>query len=164
MRFDLRAMVFLMWAIAAAGCVGELELVDGPGGGPTTGGGTGPITNARQAFDVNVRPALTARTCTACHASPTCATVGDNHCFLGATGEAGFYAAITASTYIGATPATSLITTIGNHLTGNPSGLTGGPAFCGGSGIDAEGGVDAACTADQISLVEDWILLEAGGS
>jgi hypothetical protein len=147
--------VFLM--LWVAGCVGELELVEGPGG---SGGDTTPPASGtpEEAFIDNVQPALTARTCTACHASPSCTTTGDGHCFLGTTAPGDDYTTLSASTYIGTTAAASLLLSVGDHVTGNPSGLAGGPAFCTGPGVP-----DAGCTTNQVALIEDWILLEAGG-
>jgi len=151
-------LVLVSLALVAAGCVGELELLNAPDPGTPGGadGGGGNVGTAEARFASDVFPAMQARTCTTCHTDNTCAGVGGNACFLGDGQGAAAYTALTGSIYLGATPATSTFATVGNH-----QALAGGPAFCGGPGVDAQGTADAGCTVDHISAINAWILLQA---
>ncbi len=149
---DLCALALLMFATAA--CVGELELTGSGGGGDGDGDGDG-ATAAEMAFIEDVAPALAARTCTACHAQ-SCATSGNNNCFLGTASPDDDYETLLGSVFIGPTAATSSLLTVGNHVT-NDTALPGGPAFCSGPGNP-----DAGCTTNQVAAISAWIELEAG--
>ena len=150
---QIRNAMFVITACLALGCVGEL-VVEGDDPGGQAPEETGPLTAERQAFNTNVLPAITARTCGTCHIDRTCASVGDNVCFLGA-GENDYYNALTASIYMGTSPATSTFANVGPHT---------GTGFCSGPGVASNGAADPTCTSNQMTGINEWITMEAAAA
>lgn len=146
---QIRNAMFVITACLALGCVGELEVVGGDPGSQLPEE-TGPVTAERQAFNTNVLPAITARTCGTCHIDTTCASVGDNVCFLGSN-QNEYYDQLTASIYLGTSPATSTFANVGPHT---------GTGFCSGPGVASNGATDATCTSNQMAGINEWITME----
>lgn len=147
----LRTALSLSLALALVGCVGELEPQD-PGGFGIPGGpdATPPGVNspAHEYYDVNVAPILLqARpkgSCVLCHQG---INLADGPDFLGVTAAANYSSLVSNTRLIGATPALSYFVTRGDH---------NGNAFC--TGLDTP---YVGCGADEVTLVNTWIMMEA---
>jgi hypothetical protein len=135
----LRAAALAL-GLVAAGCVGTLEPVDnggggGGGGGPDGGGGGGGV--ARQMFDSTVSPML-GSACAGCHTG-TAGTAPLK--FLGNTGTAGYYTAITQQLGV-----------VGNYVPANAQLLNQGVH---------DNGLGPAWTTAQKDTITSWLLAEA---
>lgn len=132
---------------AAAGCVGQLTENDPPDN-TAADAGTG-NSAAKMFFDTNVDPLFSAArpkgACSVCHQGTNAADGPD---FLGAT-TADNYATLKADTRLVSTsPTTSVLLLKGDHT---------GDALCTGVNTPYTG-----CTADEVSLISQWITMEAG--
>jgi len=129
----MRVFPVLLAGLLGTACVGTLEPVNSDPGGDDTA----PTSVARQMFDDDVRPMLTA-TCAGCHVG---ATGTSPLKFLGAGGEANYYATLATSTTVvgGWDPAQAELLLHGLHDGGNARAWT-------------------TTEADAISM---WLLAEA---
>jgi hypothetical protein len=132
----------LTLGLVATGCYGSMEPLGQSGGGdddapppaatPDAGGG-GPSA-AETTFNTDVKPIMAK--CAGCHAGATPVANG----FLGANGEAGYYAAIKASNVVSLTTPDSSVLLTHTHL----------------------GGGGAEFDATEKSKVQAWLEQEAG--
>lgn len=123
--------------LAATGCVGTLEPVD-PGGDDGIGPDAGPASAARQMFDSEVAPLLSA-TCASCHTGPT-GIAGDlSPNFMGPGGVADYYAAVVAD-----------VALIGNFVPTNATLLNKGAHD-----------TARAWTTAEADTIAAWLLAEA---
>lgn len=143
----------------AAGCTGELVLVDPAGGGGgggdgPDGGGGGEVSAGEEMFNSTIVPLFSVArpkgACIVCHGNAAPADPD----FLG-TGEASerystimsFTSAVTTRKIIGTGPEDSELLLKGDHPTGD--------AFCTGAGAPY-----AQCTQNEVQVITSWIALE----
>lgn len=158
----ITAIVLTLALTAAAGCTGELTLVDpaggggggGGGGGADGGGGGGEVTAGEEMFNSMIVPLFSATrpkgACIVCHGNAAPADPD----FLG-TGDASeryptimsYTSAVTTRKIIGTGPEDSELLLKGDHPTGD--------ALCTGAGAPY-----SQCTQDEVTLVTSWIALE----
>lgn len=142
-------VVLLIGAIGGAvGCVGELVENDpNPVTGADAGGGNNAA--ARMFFDTNIQSMFSATrpkgACTLCHQNTV---IGDGPDFLGTSAAENYTTLANDARLVTSSPATSVLLLRGDHL---------GDAFCTGIGTPY-----AACASDEVSLITQWINLEAG--
>jgi hypothetical protein len=147
----VRYALSLCLASCLVGCVGELEPLD-PGGFGIAGGPDatppGVASPAHAYFDLNVSPILNIQrpkgSCVACHQGVSPADGPD---FLGNTPGANYSTLVANVRLVAATPATSILVTKGDH---------NGDPFCTGVGVPY-----GACTADEVTILNTWIMMEA---
>jgi hypothetical protein len=132
----LRTMSILVLCLAASACVGTLEPV---GNGDTTGGGDDTTTgaNAQTLFESDVSPIVGAA-CAGCHTG-TAGTAPLK--FLGNSGTAGYYTAITGQTAV-----------VGNYVPANAEILNQG---------SHDGGLAPALSTTEADTITTWLLAEA---
>ena len=158
-----RACTTAIAVLLAGGCTGELTLVDSAGGGigggadggGGGGGGGGEQSEGEAMFHAEIEPMFSVPrpkgACVVCHGNIGPADPD----FLG-TGDAAmryptimsFVSAVTGRKMVGTTAADSELLLKGDHPTGD--------AFCTGAGTPY-----AQCTEDEVTIITDWILLEA---
>jgi mono/diheme cytochrome c family protein len=145
------ALSLAVCATLAMGCVGELEPQDPgafgiPGGPDATPPGV--ASPAHAYYDTNVAPLMIITrpkgSCASCHQGVSPADGPD---FLGNTPSANYSNLVTNTRLVGATPAVSILVTKGDH---------NGNAYCTGVGVPY-----GACTADEVTILNTWIMMEA---
>lgn len=146
------SLIALSFALAlTTACVGELIEIDpGAGGGGGGGADAGTVNQAGKNFyDTNIAPMMISvrpkGTCASCHAGTDAINGPD---FLGTTIASGYQTLMANTRLVNTTtPASSVLITRGDHT---------GDAWCSGPGTPY-----AACTEDEIGIINQWIALEA---
>ena len=154
------ACIFAIALSLAAGCTGELTLVDPAGGGGGGGGGDGPDGGGggggagETMFNDEIVPLFSATrpkgACIVCHGNA--APADPDFLGMGPPEDRyptimSFTSAVTTRKIIGTGPEDSELLLKGDHPTGD--------AFCTGAGAPY-----AQCTQDEITIITSWIALE----